>query len=201
MRSKVIRGWIVGLLAVLAVLVGMSPAWAHAELESSDPQDGEILASAPALISFTFGEQILSEGNAVTLTDVAADTRLEVGPVEVDGDTVSVAWPQSSPAGEFRAAYRVVSADGHPIAGTVTFTVEQAVGAVEASPVPASASPTASASPNAPASPNASATSLPASPTPEQGDADAGFLAWVLGIGLAVLLGAMAGMWVMRRTR
>jgi len=195
MRSQVIRGWIVGLLAVFAVLVGVSPAWAHAELESSDPQDGEILASAPALISFTFGEQILSEGNAVTLTDVAADTRLEVGPVEVEGDTVSVAWPQSSPAGEFRAAYRVVSADGHPIAGTITFTVERAVGAVEASPVAASASPTTTASPTA------SATSVPAGPTPEQGDADAGFLAWVLGIGLAVLLGAMAGMWVMRRTR
>jgi hypothetical protein len=195
MRSQVIRGWIVGLLGVLVVLVGVAPAGAHAELTSSDPQDGESLAAAPALISFTFGEQILSEGNAVTLTDVAADTRLEVGPVEVEGDTVSVAWPQSSPAGEFRAAYRVVSADGHPIAGTITFTVEQAVGAVEATPAAASASPIASASPTT------TDTSVPAGPTPEQGDADAGFLAWVLGIGLAILLGAMAGMWVMRRTR
>ena len=197
MRSHMIRASIVGLLAVVAIVVGVSPAGAHAELESSDPQDGTTLASAPASISFTFGEQILSEGNAVTLTDVAADTRLEVGPVEVDGDTVSVAWPESSPAGEFRAAYRVVSADGHPIAGTISFTVEQAVGAGEATPVAASASPTTSASPASSASP----TSVPASPTPEEGDADAGFLAWVLGIGLAILLGAMAGMWVMRRTR
>ncbi len=197
MRSQMIRGWIVGLLAVLAIVVGVSPAGAHAELESSDPQDGATLASAPASIAFTFGEQILSEGNAVTLTDVAADTRLEVGPVEVDGDTVSVAWPQSSPAGEFRAAYRVVSADGHPIDGTISFTVEQAVGTVEATPVAASASPTTSARPTSSASPIA----VPASPTPEEGDADAGFLAWVLGIGAAVLLGALAGMWVMRRTR
>lgn len=197
MRSHLIRGWIVGLLAVVAIVVGVSPAGAHAELESSDPQDGTTLASAPASISFTFGEQILSEGNAVTLTDVAADTRLEVGPVEVDGDTVSVAWPESSPAGEFRAAYRVVSADGHPIDGTISFTVEQAVGTVEATPVAASASPTTSASPTSSASP----TAVTASPTPEEGDADAGFLAWVLGIGVAVLLGALAGMWVMRRTR
>jgi hypothetical protein len=196
MRSQVLRGWIVGLLAVLAIAVGASPVGAHAELESSDPNDGATMATAPAAISFTFGEQILPEGNAVTLTDVAAGTRLEVGPVEVEGDTVSVAWPETSAAGEFRAAYRVVSEDGHPIDGTISFTVQQAVGDVAATPGAASASPTTSPTPTVSATP-----SSPASPAPKEGDADAGFLAWVLGIGVAVLLGALAGMWVMRRTR
>ncbi len=97
MQTQVIRGWIVGILAVFAIVVGVSPAGAHAELESSDPKDGATLSSAPAAISFVFGEEILPEGNAVTLTDVAADTRLEVGPVEVEGDTVSVAWPTGQP--------------------------------------------------------------------------------------------------------
>ena len=192
MQAQVIRGWIVGILAVVAILFGMSPAGAHAELESSDPQDGASLSSAPAAISFVFGEEILPEGNAVTLTDVAADARLEVGPVEVEGDTVSVAWPNASPAGEFRAAYRVVSADGHPIDGTITFTVEQAVGTVDATPAAVSASPLA-------VSP-ASASAVSASPGPAEGDADAGLLAWVLGIGVVVLGGAVAGTWVMRRT-
>jgi hypothetical protein len=191
-----LRGWIVGLLAVMAIAVGASPARAHAELESSDPPDGATMATAPAAISFTFGEQILSEGNAVTLTDVAAGTRLEVGPVEVEGDTVSVAWPETSAAGEFRAAYRVVSEDGHPIDGTISFTVQRAVGDVAATSGAASASPTTSPTPTVSAPP-----SSPASPAPQEGDADAGFLAWVLGIGVAVLLGALAGMWVMRRTR
>ncbi len=192
MRAQMIRGWIVGVLAAFALLVAVSPAGAHAELESSDPSDGATLVSAPAAIIFTFGEQILAEGNAVTLTDVAADTRLEVGPVKVDGDTVSVTWPESSPAGDFRAAYRVVSADGHPIDGTITFTVQQAVGAAVDSPVAVSASPSA-----VPASP----APVSASPAPAQDEADAGLLAWVLGIGLAVLIGAVAGTWVMRRTR
>jgi copper resistance protein C len=195
MQSQMIRGWIVGLLAVFAILVGGSPAGAHAELESSDPKDGATLSSAPAAISFVFGEEILPEGNAVTLTDVAADTRLEVGPVEVAGDTVSVAWPSASPAGEYRAAYRVVSADGHPIAGTITFTVEQAVGGVEATPAAGSASPSASASQSV------SPAAVAASPVPAVGDADAGLLAWVLGIGVVVLAGAVAGTWVMRRSR
>jgi len=198
MQTQLIRGWIVGVVAVLAILVGMSPAGAHAELESSDPKDGATLSSAPAAISFVFGEEILPEGNAVTLTDVAADSRLEVGPVEVEGDTVSVAWPSASPEGEFRAAYRVVSADGHPIDGTITFTVEQAVGDTEATPTAVSASPATaeSSSPAASASPSA----VSASPSPAEGDADAGLLAWVLGVGVVVLVGAVAGTWVMRRT-
>ncbi|HYN56217.1 MAG TPA: copper resistance CopC family protein [Motilibacterales bacterium] len=198
MRTHTVRGWIVGMLTLLALAMVVAPARAHAELESSDPQDGATLAAAPTGLTFVFGENILSEGNAVTLTDVAADARLEVGPVEVDGDTVSVSWPQSSPAGEFRAAYRVVSADGHPIAGTIAFTVEQAVGAAQASPAAGTASaPAASASPvPAPASPPASA-----SPAPAADDADAGLLAWVLGIGLVVLMGAGTGAWMMRRSR
>jgi copper resistance protein C len=187
MGAAVFRGWVVGLLATVALLVGAAPAGAHAELESSDPKDGATLAAAPAAITLTFGEQILSEGNAMTLTDVASGTRLDLGPVRVDGDTVSVSWPTSSPAGDFRAAYRVVSADGHPIDGTITFTVRQAVGEVEAS---AAAAPSASTS----AGPSTN-------PAPVADDAGAGPLGWVLGIGLALLLGAVAGTWVMRRTR
>jgi methionine-rich copper-binding protein CopC len=198
MHTQVIRGWIVGALAVLALLMGASPAGAHAELESSDPKDGATLASAPGAITFVFGEEILPQGNAVTLTDVAADARLEVGPVEVDGDTVSVTWPESSPAGQYRAAYRVVSADGHPIDGTITFTVEQAVGAVDASPAAVSASP--SAVPASPDPVSATPSAVAASPAPAGDEADAGLLAWVLGIGLAVLIGAVTGTWVMRRT-
>ena len=124
-----------------------------------------------------------------------------MGPVEVDGDTVSVTWPESSPAGEFRAAYRVVSADGHPINGTITFTVEagRGCGAVPprqrcrpaprrfpASPDPVSASPSAGR--------GKSRARRATRRTPA-------LLVWVLGIGLAVLIGAGAGAWVMRRTR
>lgn len=196
MGTHMVRGWIVGILAALAILMAVSPAQAHAELESSDPADGATLATAPATLTFIFGEEILPEGNAVTLTDVAAASRLEVGPVEVDGDTVTVAWPASSPAGEFRAAYRVVSADGHPIDGTITFVVQEAVGAGAASPA-ASASPEAIA-----AGPEASAEAAAVSAIPPiEDDADAGELVWVLGIGLVVLVGAGASAWVMRRTR
>ncbi len=196
MGAVMVRGWFVGVLAVLALLLLVSPARAHAELDSSDPPDGATLASAPEVLSFTFGEQILEQGNAVTLTDVAADARLEVGPVQVAGDTVSVSWPEQSPAGEFRAAYRVVSADGHPIEGTITFTVDEAVGVV---PVSVSASDEPSALPAASASAVPVAETSPPAEEPDAGGV--GPLVWILALGVAVVIGAGAGMWVMRRTR
>ena len=203
MRALVGRGGLVGLLAVFALLVLVSPARAHAELTSSDPQDGATLASAPSTISFTFGEEILRQGNAVTLTDVAAEERLPVGPVDVDGDTVSVTWPESSPAGEFRAAFRVVSADGHPISGTITFTVEQAVGADPATGSPTQAA-TQSAAPSATqsAAPSPSGTVAPGttSETAAVGS-DSAMAVWVVGIGVAALVAMGVAVWTRRRSR
>jgi methionine-rich copper-binding protein CopC len=196
--------WLGALLALLVLLLVQAPVQAHADLQSSDPADGAALASAPAAMTFTFNEDVLDQGNAITLTDVASGSRLEVGPPEVDGRSVSVAWPPASPAGEFRAAYRVVSADGHPIEGSITFTVEQPAGQVQASPIAAPADDAPSASPAASAVP-AEAASAAQSPAPtsdsDSGSGSVGPLVWFLALGIAIVVGAGAGMWVMRKTR
>jgi methionine-rich copper-binding protein CopC len=193
-----VRGWIVGLLAALALTLAGAPAVAHSDLESSDPQDGATLASAPAAIVFVFNEEILPEGNAVTLTDVAADVRLPLGPVDVDGDTVSVTWPESSPAGEFRAAYRVVSADGHPINGTITFTVEQAVGVESGSP---SASPSVAPLAESTPIPSATAPSAAGTPVAATTESDAGMPIWAMGLGVAALAAMGIAVWSRSRAR
>jgi copper resistance protein C len=193
------RGPLVALLALVALLLGAAPALAHSDLRSSDPADGAVLADAPAGISFTFNEELLPQGNAITLTDTASGERLEVPAASVDGDTVSVPWPADAPAGQYRAAYRVVSADGHPIAGTVTFTVEAG-----ASPTPdAATGASATASPGATAPTAPSATPV-ASPQPVAGPADtedADMLVWALAIGLVVLAAVGGATWYARRSR
>jgi methionine-rich copper-binding protein CopC len=202
------RAWLTVVAALLAAMVvAVAPVHAHSDLSSSDPQDGAVLAEAPQEISFTFNEELLAQGNAVTLTHVDSDTRLELGEVEVRGDTVRVAWPDQSPAGEFRAAYRVVSADGHPIDGAVTFMVEQAMGgtaAVEASPSASpSDAPTASGDVAGTAAP--SPLEVSASPQPVAADSEAtpgtGLLLWALGLGAVALAGAGLGARYLRRTR
>jgi len=188
MRTSAVRApWGVILAALAALLLVVSPAAAHSELESSDPADGATLSAPPEAIAFTFNEDLLEQGNAITLTEVATGTRLPLGQVQVAGDTVSVDWPEASPAGEYRAAFRVVSADGHPIDGTVSFTVERAAGQVTASPA---ASPAASPTPTVAPSPTAA-------PEP----ADNGSAAWALVIGAAALAGVAAAFVLLRRGR
>lgn len=187
-------GWLMGaLLALLTLLAVASPARAHAELESSDPADGATLTAPPASVSFTFGEELLEQGNAIVVTELGTGTRLTTGPVQVDRDVVSVAWPDDSAAGEYRAAFRVVSADGHPIEGTITFTVSSGSGSTPAESSPA---PTQSATPLA--SPAVDPDASAAADSDEGGVSQA---AWILGIGLVVLLGALGGAWYLRRTR
>lgn len=195
MRVHMLRGWIVGILAALVVLMSVVPAGAHAELAASDPQDGASLEAAPEELTFTFTEDVLPQGNAVTLTDVAAGSRLEVGPLRVAGPTVSVTWPDRSPAGEFRVAYRVVSADGHPIDGTITISVAQPVGAAAGSATPTSAARDTSEPPVTP-----EPVTVSAEPAPEAGGGGRP-LGWVIGLVVAVLVGAGAGTWFWRRTR
>jgi methionine-rich copper-binding protein CopC len=199
--------WLGGLLGALVVLLLPAvPVLAHSDLKSSDPADGATLVSAPAEVSFTFNEKLLAQGNAIVLTELATGTRLEVGPVEVDGDTVAVAWPEQGAGGQYRAAYRVVSADGHPIDGSITFTVESSGGTAT---TPSEATPTATAT--AEQSPTGGSTPAADTPSPvavatqttnaPPDETDPGVLAWVLGLGVVVLVGAGAGTWFMRRSR
>lgn len=196
------RAWLTVVAALLAALVvAVAPVRAHSDLSSSDPQDGAVLADAPEEISFTFNEELLAQGNAVTLTHVDSDARLELGEVEVRGDTVRVAWPDQSPAGEFRAAYRVVSADGHPIDGAVTFSIEQAAGAtpaVEASPSASPSDATRESPSPAVASASPQQVSTEAEPAATPGT---GLLLWALGLGAVALAGAGLGARYLRRTR
>lgn len=196
-----VRGWLVGFLALLVMSVA-APVWGHAELESSEPNDGATLTAPPPRIEFTFGERLLAQGNAITLTVAATGERLALGPVDVAGDAVSVAWPDSSPAGEFRAAFRVVSADGHPITGSITFDVAAASGPTqsESQDVPAGSGAPAASPPGSPAATASTSLGPSAGPAPPaQDDMDLPVIAWVLGLGVVVLLGAGASMWYLRR--
>ncbi len=195
----------VGLLAVAALLLGGAlPASAHAELEGTDPADGAVLATVPDEVTLTFGEDLIDQGNAVTATQVGAAQRLALPDPVVDGETVTVAWPADADSGEFEVAYRVVSADGHPITGAFTFTIANAT---------PSASPSGDASASAAASASASATTsavpvgesaAAASASPaaaEPAGPGARLLSWIIGFGLVVLIGVGAGTWFWRRAR
>jgi len=126
-----------GLLAPLIVVVTLlcsAPAFAHAVLMSSIPADGAVLSEAPGQVRLDFSEPVsltslnlLSpSGEKTALTGAADNAFVEAG------------LPDLVAKGSYALSYRIISADGHPIAGTLIFSIgEPSAGPVAADTDPA----------------------------------------------------------------
>jgi copper transport protein len=107
-------------LMFLVALMHAPAALAHASLIRSEPADRAVLARAPASLTLTFNEpvsplslRLIGEGgHTLELADVAA----------VDA-ALTVRLPGALPEGTHLLSWRVVSADGHPVGGSLTFSV------------------------------------------------------------------------------
>jgi len=120
---KTLRAVAVSLAAIaMTLFLTAGPAAAHAQLRTSDPADGDTLAEAPEELVLEFSEQLDAPSTQVAL--VAPDGEVVTLPDPViEGDTLT--QPGVFPvAGEYTFSYRIVSADGHPVEGSVVFTVE-----------------------------------------------------------------------------
>jgi copper transport protein len=118
-------GCLTVLLAMTCAIALAAPADAHAELQKSDPSNGQILQTAPDHIQLSFSEP----------PDVGLTT---VGVVDANGTAVKAGAPQRPPDankdivvglpaisdGVYTVTWRTVSAtDGHVTAGAFTFGV------------------------------------------------------------------------------
>jgi len=153
---------LIAVLTALAAVVFAGPAAAHDVLLSSDPADGSTVQTAPPSVTLTFDQPVQDFEPVVTVTGPDGQS-YQSGSPTVDSTVVTNAVGSLTAAGQYVIAYRIVSADGHPVVGEVKF---QFTGA----PAPAAPSETAasgqiSSVATAPATPAAS-TSAPASPAP-----------------------------------
>lgn len=154
-------GLLIGaLLGAGFALAGAAPASAHAGLESSNPTANASLEAAPQRIVLTFTEQIAKPAY-IAVTGPSGTVVSEMATVE--GPVVSAPLTDEGP-GRYKVAYRVVSADGHPISASYTFTVRAQAGTAADPSVSPAPSPAEESS--APASPTESPTESPTgSPT------------------------------------
>ena len=147
----------------VSVLVGTGPVTSpgalplHARLTASSPADGSTVRTVPEIV-LTFSEEVNPSFVAVTVEGPEGD-ETDAGPA-VDGREVRQALVSGLAAGAHVATFRVVSADGHPISGTVTFTTTQGPTPTQASPGGGgtAAPPSSSGPPSSPASSAGSAT-------------------------------------------
>jgi copper transport protein len=108
-------------LALLWLAVcGASPAFAHASLAASEPRDGAVLTEAPKQAELRFNEKVTA--GAVHLIDATGMLRSDAS-VDAKDETIAVTVPPNLPQGTSIISYRVISADGHPVAGSITFSV------------------------------------------------------------------------------
>ncbi|MGG5259375.1 copper resistance CopC family protein [Phycicoccus avicenniae] len=216
-RTSTVVTVIVVALVTIGLVASALPVFAsqaaalpmHAQLVKSSPADGATLTTTPT-VTLTFSEEVNEQFLQVR---VRGPVRAEAdGEPVVDGRTVTQALVPDLVAGKHVVSYRVVSVDGHPISGTVTFTTTEAAvpGADPTTPAPSastSASPSASASASVSPSASASATSSPTATATSDADpasADEGSVPWVaivVGLLLGVLLGTVLVRLVLARAR
>jgi len=121
---------IAGLATLLLAVCLATDVLAHASLVSVEPADGSVLVRAPKRLELRFSERVTA--GAVNLIDAAGKLRSDAA-VAATADAVVVTLPEELPQGTSIVSYRVISQDGHPVTGAVTFSV----GAATATAMPA----------------------------------------------------------------
>ncbi|GAB3438339.1 copper resistance CopC family protein [Actinophytocola sediminis] len=161
------RAAVVVLVAFLTMTGLATPAAAHNQLIASNPVDKATVEQGPTTIELTF-DQPVQKGDGLNTIAVTGpeNTNWSVGDAEVASNVVSATVDALGPAGEYKIGYRILSADGHPVSGDLTFTLT-----------------TAGAGTPAPASSESGGTAA------DSGD-DGGLPVWVWILGAVVLLGA-----------
>ncbi|UVK40443.1 CopD family protein [Mesorhizobium sp. AR10] len=113
----------VGMLAalmLLAIIAAPNQAFAHAALLKADPADGAVLAQSPSQFSLTFSEPV----SPLVLTLVRPDgTPVPLTAFRLSDQTIEIDSQQVLKSGTHVLSWRVISADGHPVGGSVLFSI------------------------------------------------------------------------------
>ncbi|MEV0249838.1 copper resistance CopC family protein [Nocardia sp. NPDC050712] len=115
-----------GLLLLGFGVAGAGPAAAHSAPIASVPADGASIEVSPGKVSITFNEELQPSFPSLTVVGPPDRNLWSQGKPVVEGSTISMEVGDLGPAGEYTIAFRVTSADGHPVSGTRTFTLTKA---------------------------------------------------------------------------
>ena len=110
-------------LALGLALASATVVFAHASLNGSEPADGAVVAEPPARFVLTFSEPVAP----LVIRLVRPDgSQTDLGDLELKDRALSIGAPDGLSTGTHLLSWRVVSADGHPIGGSVVFSIGEA---------------------------------------------------------------------------
>lgn len=128
MKSMSFANWVSALFLGLSCLFSAASAHAHAEFRRSLPVQDSLLDALPAEVRLEFSEQV----GVLALTWRLPDGREVEALGETGATSLTVAPPPEGGRGSYVLRWRVASADGHPVAGSLVFSVAEVTGAAPA---------------------------------------------------------------------
>lgn len=110
-------------MLALSIITSGAPAFAHAELNGANPKANAKLAKAPTTIRLTFDDDLiaLDGANIIQVTN-AKKQRVDLNDTAVLGNQIKVSLKKLT-VGKYKVTYRVLSADGHPISASYSFSI------------------------------------------------------------------------------
>ena len=138
-RSLRVAALFLGLVVCSAVAQAATRTLLHATLLRSTPAAKSRLSKSPETIRLVFSEQVVPELSQISIgRPDGSSLQLQVANDPHDVRTLIGQVPTALTNGAYKISWRVLSADGHPVGGGFTFTLEAAAENAK----PATATPT-----------------------------------------------------------
>jgi copper transport protein len=123
LKLLLVAGWVRGvafILVLLAAAAHPTRAQAHASLIRSEPADRAVVAQPLATLKLTFNEPV----SPLVLRLIGpTGEAIAVDEIIKDGNAIIGTLPTVLPQGTYLVSWRVISLDGHPVGGALTFSV------------------------------------------------------------------------------
>lgn len=108
------------LLSLMLLVTLPALALAHASLTGTEPKDGSVIASPPTILRISFSEPVSPTSIRLTKPD---GTFITFNDSVLRDRTLEIKAPQDLGVGTLVLSWRVVSEDGHPVGGSILFSI------------------------------------------------------------------------------
>ena len=118
---------ILSIVTVLSLTLMFSvQAFAHSYLSGSNPTDGEVLTESIQEITLYFEGNIM-EGSILSIKTTNGE-EVKVTDIEIGDGYLTSMLEEPLKNNEYIVSWSIISADGHPLEGTYSFTVNVPIG-------------------------------------------------------------------------
>ena len=116
------RALLTAVVSLVAVCGVIPAAWAHDYLVGSNPKANGTVSAAPRTVTLTFDDIVLTKPAPPQVTVKGPDGRYYETGCGTVTDRVVTTPVALGPDGKYTVTWRIVSADGHPVSDSISFT-------------------------------------------------------------------------------